>query len=312
MDAKVHHISFIRAKELLRVNDSTLNNLIKKGLVPIVSSNKDSLGQLLIDEEGFCRTLEVKKLPEKFLTVSEVAKILGITKARVTKLCQENFLPHYRLKNSAGSRLLFIEEEIVQKGKLKIYLESPHDYHSMNWRISKMKDLVASIILEASKDGLLSKMEEEIIAGMLLQTSTLVGLANKYHLTRERMRQIFLEKTEKLVNIFHENNKLVEKLSDRNAELKRENSLLKARLESDSGKVELINKQLAPVYRVTIKDLDLSERSTNCLTNTGIDTLGKLLEFTVNDLLLIRNLGRISQVEILQAVHERGLKFRNE
>lgn len=61
-----------------------------------------------------------------------------------------------------------------------------------------------------------------------------------------------------------------------------------------------------------IKLRDLTMRSYNCLKRAGIRTIGDLLNFTYYDLIKIRNLGRKSMKEILDKIHDLGLKFRGE
>ncbi len=60
----------------------------------------------------------------------------------------------------------------------------------------------------------------------------------------------------------------------------------------------------------SIKELDLSVRSENCLLRAGIKTIGDLVACTREDLLGIRNLGRVSLKEIEQKLDSLGLKLR--
>lgn len=56
--------------------------------------------------------------------------------------------------------------------------------------------------------------------------------------------------------------------------------------------------EVDPLLSRPIRDLELSVRSENCLLRAGIRTIGDLIQYTREDLLKIRNLGKISLKEI--------------
>ncbi|MDR2179506.1 MAG: DNA-directed RNA polymerase subunit alpha [Synergistaceae bacterium] len=61
-----------------------------------------------------------------------------------------------------------------------------------------------------------------------------------------------------------------------------------------------------------VRDLELSIRSENCLLRGGIHTIGDLLQKSRDDLLKIRNLGKISLKEIGEKLDSSGLKLRDK
>ena len=61
-----------------------------------------------------------------------------------------------------------------------------------------------------------------------------------------------------------------------------------------------------------VRDLELSIRSENCLLRGGIHTIGDLLNKTKDDLLKIRNLGKISLKEIGEKLDNAGLKLKDK
>lgn len=62
----------------------------------------------------------------------------------------------------------------------------------------------------------------------------------------------------------------------------------------------------------SVHDLELSIRSENCLLRGGIQTIGELLLKSREDLLKIRNLGKISLTEIEEKLAGSGLKLRDK
>lgn len=61
-----------------------------------------------------------------------------------------------------------------------------------------------------------------------------------------------------------------------------------------------------------VHDLELTIRAENCLLRGGIQTVGDLLQKTREDLLKIRNLGKVSLIEIEEKLKSIGFKLREK
>jgi DNA-directed RNA polymerase subunit alpha len=68
----------------------------------------------------------------------------------------------------------------------------------------------------------------------------------------------------------------------------------------------------SPDLDLPIEDLDLSERPRNCLKRAQVNSIGELVEKTVDDLLAITNFGQKSLDEVIQKLDERGLSLRTK
>lgn len=68
----------------------------------------------------------------------------------------------------------------------------------------------------------------------------------------------------------------------------------------------------SPDLDLPIEDLDLSERPRNCLKRAQVNTIGELVDRTMDDLLTITNFGQKSLDEVLQRLDERGLALRTK
>ena len=62
---------------------------------------------------------------------------------------------------------------------------------------------------------------------------------------------------------------------------------------------------------LSIDDLDLSVRSSNCLRRAGINTVEELCQKTEEDMMKVRNLGRKSLDEVKKKLFDLGLSLRN-
>ena len=89
---------------------------------------------------------------------------------------------------------------------------------------------------------------------------------------------------------------------------------LVASLEEEPQGLELsttgTTSQVSPDLDLRIEDLDLTERPRNCLKRAQINTIGELVDRTLDDLLNITNFGQKSLDEVLQKLDERGLALR--
>ena len=66
----------------------------------------------------------------------------------------------------------------------------------------------------------------------------------------------------------------------------------------------------SPDLDLRIEDLDLTERPRNCLKRAQINTIGELVDRTLDDLLNITNFGQKSLDEVKAKLDERGLQLR--
>lgn len=64
------------------------------------------------------------------------------------------------------------------------------------------------------------------------------------------------------------------------------------------------------IREMSIEELELSVRSSNCLRRANIDTVEKLTEKSEDDMMKVRNLGRKSLLEIKSKLAEIGLSLR--
>ncbi len=64
------------------------------------------------------------------------------------------------------------------------------------------------------------------------------------------------------------------------------------------------------VLEMTIEELDMSVRSSNCLKRAGIDTVEDLTNRTEEDMIKVRNLGKKSLEEVIQKLDSLGLSLR--
>ena len=66
----------------------------------------------------------------------------------------------------------------------------------------------------------------------------------------------------------------------------------------------------SPELDMPIEDLDLSERTRNCLKRGQVNSIGELLEKSMDDLMAITNFGSKSLDEVIQKLDERGLALK--
>lgn len=159
--------------------------------------------------------------------------------------------------------------------------------------------------------------EEKIIRLYYIDGKTFEEIGKEYGTTRERIRQIHAKaiKKLKLFKKYFYGGKwcLMEELAKE--EYQKYLETQKSYWKYESAKQYILQYEsgiFLPIREQKIENLDLSMRSYNCLKRAGIRTIGDLLNLTYNDLFKIRNLGRKSMKEVLDKIHDLGLKFRGE
>ena len=80
---------------------------------------------------------------------------------------------------------------------------------------------------------------------------------------------------------------------------------------ASGDKIVKINEEPKNKYQdMTIDELDLSQRSQNCLKRASIQTVMELTQKTEEDMMKIKNLGKKSLKEVKEKLAHLGLGFR--
>ncbi|MDD3818728.1 MAG: DNA-directed RNA polymerase subunit alpha [Actinomycetota bacterium] len=87
---------------------------------------------------------------------------------------------------------------------------------------------------------------------------------------------------------------------------------LSERADKDEPIFEEIEKEDKSKEYPSIEELELSVRAYNCLKREGINTVDKLLEYTEDELMDIRNFGQKSFQEVKDKMKELGLSFKQK
>ena len=66
------------------------------------------------------------------------------------------------------------------------------------------------------------------------------------------------------------------------------------------------------VSEMLIEDLELTVRPFNCLKRANINTVKDLISMTEDDVIKIKNLGKLSLNEVCEKIHSLGLEFRKD
>ncbi len=75
---------------------------------------------------------------------------------------------------------------------------------------------------------------------------------------------------------------------------------------------EAPEKDKSRITEMTVEDLDLSVRSTNCLRRVGIETVGDMVSKSEEEMIKIRNLGKKSLEEVVAKLRSLGLSLRRD
>lgn len=181
----------------------------------------------------------------------------------------------------------------------------------------------------------LNEREQKVILARYKEKQTLDAIAAEFNLTRERIRQLEVKALTKLkrfrriffdsfddylaVKNLHDSKRkeLIEKVAILDDLLNKAGLLINNKqttIEEIENFLELSFEERQDVIseHTDIADLNLSVRSLNCLRRSRINTIGELITYTARDLLRIRNMGKKSQKEIINALKDLDLYLKEE
>jgi len=305
--------------DILRLKDKdrrAILRLSKEAKIRIVENCDDPL----ISRKDVQDFLGIVSLPEKFLTIKEVADMFKSETNRVKYLCDSGLLPFYKIRKEQGSKLLFIEEEVLKyKELLSVSDFSMVDYYPKGgitlWKMEKYERIISSLLGSIYVDNKTKRIRERnyaILNGMLLHEKTTDATAEQFKLSTESVRQIFekgfaslLKYTEKIPDYYRRNKELEEKVEV----LKKEILVLKA---SNNPETFKLTKDQQNFLQTKIQHTDLSARVCNWLGHAEIFTIGDLIKHTEKDLLKIRNFGEKCLTEVKEFLAKYNLRLKED
>lgn len=164
-------------------------------------------------------------------------------------------------------------------------------------------EIVPTIIkdLELIYNEYLTEREIYVIKMRFIKQLTLKNVGKLLNVGRERIRQIETRAIRKLRRDYITNS-LVYKIDDDIENKKQELNKLKDEIEKYNNKIQIRRIVTKPI---NIYELNFSIRTTNSLIRANIDTLEKLVKYTLNnEILKTRSLGKKSYFEILNKLQD--------
>lgn len=172
-------------------------------------------------------------------------------------------------------------------------------------------EIVTTIIkdLEIIYNEYLTEREIYVIKMRFIKQLTLENVGKLLNVGRERIRQIEAIAIRKLRRGYITNS-LVYKIDDDIENKKQELNKLKDEIEKYNNKIQTRRIVTKPIH---ICELNFSIRTTNSLIRANIDTLEKLVKYTLNnEILKTRSLGKKSYFEILNKLQDmKIIKYDN-
>lgn len=172
-------------------------------------------------------------------------------------------------------------------------------------------EIVPTIIkdLELIYNEYLTEREIYVIKMRFIKQLTLETVGTLLNVGRERIRQIEARAIRKLRRGYITNS-LVYKIDDDIENKKQELNKLKNEIEKYNNKIQTRRIVTKPIH---ICELNFSIRTTNSLIRANIDTLEKLVKYTLNnEILKTRSLGKKSYFEILNKLQNmKIIKYDN-
>lgn len=185
-------------------------------------------------------------------------------------------------------------------------------------------DTVYSFYIPGFLDSLnsLKERDRKVLEYRFKHGMTLEEVGKIYGVTRDRIRQIEAKTIRRLRNPqFWKKWKMdtmhmaLDIAKERDA-LRLENICLKEKLSKIANVMDMKPEEIETRFsteekEVSVEDLELSVRSYNCLKRAGVNFVSDMKEWTLDDLMNVRNLGRRSADEIMTALLSHGIDIRH-
>lgn len=146
-------------------------------------------------------------------------------------------------------------------------------------------------------------------------------IAEHFGITSERVRQLygrgirqFRKNIAKAINEYEQMKKFFEEMEDikrENKELKEENEIFKRRFDALTSEDKMICGQI-DVLKQRIINFDFDVRSMNALRDAEINTMEELVQFSRDDLMKFRNIGKGSIDKIEELLKKYNLQLSNK
>ena len=264
-------------------------------------------------------------------TSKDHIKHIKITDKETGKIRYERWIVQYSKKGVLMTNLKFKNEqeaieynnkckEFLQKQRLsrgiKLDKKEVLDYPSNLLKqigITESTDIDFNEVLRRFDDNfnkaseILLPREKQVLNERFKEYKTLEQIGQDLHLTRERIRQLevrALKKLEKKQNIFLNKEQTYNLIAsqeyiDMKEQMTYEIALQVVREYEEKHKVE---RELfdSEVDNLSVDYVCENVRQHHCLVRSGINTIGDLRKYSVDDLMKIRNLGRKSLMLLLR------------
>lgn len=266
----------------------------------------------------------------KKMTRNEAAKYLGVNPQTITNWVERGLLTGYCDKKSRRFyvnaddveshareyKMLHVSENVLD-GKLKELAKVESDVDT-KLNILRKQFLLTQSVNNGKVRTSLSKLYCTIQGTSTRQASIVMDfldgwklqdIADKYHLTRERIRQtivhgmdIFCSLVDNMINECKENVRMRAEIED-----------LKKRLTFEMGKERSkVSLQIPGILSSRLIDYGLSVRTLNVMKAYDIETVGELVSHSRDEVERFRNLGRKSVYQLEEFVRQLGLDWGME
>lgn len=271
------------AAELFGVTTQTISNWINSGLLTLVIKTN----------RHFITSESAKNLLEKFSDVKDITHMIEQYRNTLHELTEEVRL---RRKELYATRL-----------------------NTNLWKNSRIaSELIASTCKQLQDEEYILRPFEADILSSLIRGKSIQELSEKYHITATRVNQIAVKSSRKfgesIKKLIADKNKKIDTLTIQVRNLIIDNHHLKTFITSQPVQSEAPSyseeqHRLIALLNTSVFDLGLNARQRTLMNTAEIKTIGELIQHKRNELLLYRNTGRKTIIELEDKLESIGLEF---
>lgn len=262
------------------------------------------------------------------MTRNDAAAYLGVDPQTITNWVNKGLLGGYNDKNSKRFwvnaddvkrysekyKMLSVSEDLLDReqkellaserkinAKMQMLMHDALNVSSFSY--DKIGSSLCALLEITSQGGLREKM----IIQAFFDGDRINDIANRFELSRERVRQIVI----KTIRKFDYAIKELTGLKEENDFLKKEINDVKMKLVMQEGeKDEKFSEDIPPsVFSIRLVNCNLPVRVLNVTKAADIDTIGDLVQYSKFEMAKFRNFGKKSLMQLDEFLHEMDLEW---
>jgi len=243
-------------------------------------------------------------------TLNEVCALYDISKQSLITMINTKKISFFRLSSAVGSKVLFLKSELKKETDI---LFEHHKYTP----VFNFLEFGKQVLSDMKDYKIIDTFSFDVLVAHYINNNSYYQISLVFNLPIEKVKKIIDTNQNHILNSLNfmlkdrENfGEAIKKYNELNQKYEKVcEQLNSTRKENNHFVLADVADGLNPLARISLRDIDISVRTLNCLLGSDIETLEQLYKIKKRELLLIRNFGKKCLEEVVDIFAEKGIKY---